>query len=100
MRFGCDSDTDSNRAMPMARETSKNTSLAKQRPVFLPLLPVSKGPKIEIIKSRLKLNSISLEFFKPDLQNSPQRIGDCWVARLKFSISLENFNPGGGGGRS
>ena len=50
------------------------------------LLP--KGPKIE-----RKL--ISLEIFNPDLQNSPQEIGVCWVACLKISILLENFNPGG-----
>ena len=44
------------------------------------------GPKI----------SISLEIFNLDLQNSPQeKIGVWWVARLKSSISLENFNPGG-----
>ena len=29
----------------------------------------------------------------PDLQNSPTKIGVWWVARLKFSISIENFNP-------
>ena len=49
-----------------------------------------KGPKIEKFQSRLKF-SISLEMFNPDLQNSPQKIGFWWVARLKFSISLENF---------
>ena len=35
--------------------------------------------------------SISLEIFNLDLQNSPQKIGGWWVARLKISISLENF---------
>ena len=35
--------------------------------------------------------SISLEFFNLDLENSPQKIGGWWVARLKISISLENF---------
>ena len=49
-----------------------------------------KGPKIENFQSRLKF-SISLENFNPDLQNFPQKIGPWWVARLKFSISLENF---------
>ena len=44
-------------------------------------------------QSRSKF-SIAIEHFNPDLQNSPQKIGVCWVARLKFSISLENFNPG------
>ena len=34
MRCGCDSDTDSNRAMPTASETSKTP--AKHRPVFFP----------------------------------------------------------------
>ena len=29
--------------------------------------------------------------FNPDLQNSPQKIGVWWVARLKISSSLENF---------
>ena len=62
-----------------------------------------KGPKIEKIQSRLKC-SISLEFFElawrfqswPSLnQNSPQKIGVWWVARLNFSISIENFNPSG-----
>ena len=41
-------------------------------------------------QSRLKV-SISLENFNPDLQNSPTKIGVWWVARLKFSISLEIF---------
>ena len=36
-------------------------------------------------------NSISIENFNPDLQNSPQQIGVCWVARLKFSISQFQF---------
>ena len=62
----------------------------------------TKGPKIE------KKKSISIEIFNLawkfqsrlkfsilDLQNSPQKIGVWWVARLKFSISIENFNPGG-----
>ena len=49
-----------------------------------------KGPKIEKIQSWLKF-SISLEMFNLDLQNFPQKIGPWWVARLKFSISLENF---------
>ena len=58
-----------------------------------------KGPKIEKIQSRLKFSvsletSISLEILNLDLQTSPQKIGVCWVARLKFSISIENFNPG------
>ena len=35
--------------------------------------------------------SISLENFNPDLLNLPLKIGVWWVARLKFSISLENF---------
>ena len=51
---------------------------------------VPKGPKIENFHSRMKF-SISLEIFNPDLRNSPQKIGVWWVARLKFSISLENF---------
>ena len=45
-------------------------------------------------QSRLKI-SISIENFKPDLQNFPQKLGVCWAARLKISISIENFNPGG-----
>ena len=45
---------------------------------------------LEIFQSRLK-TSISLEIFNLDLQNSPQKIGGWWVARLKISISLENF---------
>ena len=45
-------------------------------------------------QSRLKI-PISIENFNPDLQNSPQKIGVCWVSRLKFSISIEIFNPGG-----
>ena len=32
-----------------------------------------------------------IQIFNPDLQNSPQKIGVWWVARLKISISLENF---------
>ena len=52
--------------------------------------PFPKGPKIENIQSRLKF-SISLENFDPDLQNSPQKIGVWWAARLQCSISLENF---------
>ena len=39
-------------------------------------------------QSRLKISI-------PDLQNSPQKIGDWRVARLKISIPLEIFNPGG-----
>ena len=52
------------------------------------------------IQSRLELsisleNFVSLEMFNLDLQNSPLTIGPWWVAHLKFSISLANFNPGG-----
>ena len=36
VRCGCDSDTDSNRAMPTARRNVKNTNIAKHRPIFLP----------------------------------------------------------------
>ena len=43
---------------------------------------------------RLKF-SISIEIFNLDLQNSPQKMGVCWVARLKSSISIENVTPGG-----
>ena len=58
-----------------------------------------KGPKIEKIQSRLKI-SIALEIFNLDwnFQSWPQfptKIGVWWVVRLKFSISIENFNPGG-----
>ena len=42
------------------------------------------------MQDRLK-NSRSLEIFNPDLQNSPQKIGVWWMARLKISSSLENF---------
>ena len=50
-----------------------------------------RAPKIEKVQSRLKI-SISIEDFNPELQNSPQKAwGAWWVARLKFSISLENF---------
>ena len=52
------------------------------------------GPKCPPRQSRLKI-SISLGKFNPDLQNLPTKIGVWWVARLKFSISLENFDPGG-----
>ena len=39
-----------------------------------------KGPKIEKFQSRLKF-SISIENFNPDLQNSPQKKGfDGWLA--------------------
>ena len=54
------------------------------------------GPKIEKIQSRLKL-SISLENFNLDWtfqsrpSEFPTKIGVWWVARLKFSISLEIF---------
>ena len=41
-------------------------------------------------QSRLKI-SRSLEIFNPDLQNSPQKIGVWWVARLKISSSLGPF---------
>ena len=41
-------------------------------------------------QSRLKI-SISIDIFDLDLQNFPQKIGSWWVARLKESISLENF---------
>ena len=46
------------------------------------------------MQSRSKI-SISLEIFNLDLQNFQQRIGVWWAARLKFSISLDNSNPGG-----
>ena len=49
-----------------------------------------KGPNLEKNQTRLKF-SISLEMFNLDLQNSPQKIAFWWVARLKISISLENF---------
>ena len=52
--------------------------------------PTLRAPEIEKNQSRLKF-SISLEIFNPDLENSPRKIGVWWVARLKFSISLENF---------
>ena len=63
-------------------------------------LAIPKGPKIEKIQSRLKI-SISLEIFNLDWNfqswpsDFPTKIGVWWVARLKFSISIENFNPGG-----
>ena len=56
-----------------------------------------KGPNLEKIQDRLKFSislenfKKSLEIFNPDLQNSPQKIGVWWVARLKISSSLENF---------
>ena len=65
--------------------------------VTLPTLRAQRLKKINFdwkFQSRLKI-SISIEIFNPDLQNSPQKIGVCWVARLKFSISIENFNPKG-----
>ena len=40
MRCGCDSDTDSNRAMPTARETSKTQTLRNKGSFFPPLLLV------------------------------------------------------------
>ena len=54
------------------------------------LVDIPKGPNLEKNQDRLKF-SISLEIFNPDLQNSPQKIGVWWVARLKISSSLENF---------
>ena len=39
-----------------------------------------------LMQSRLK-TSFSREKFNLDLQNSPQKIGPCWLARLKFSRS-------------
>ena len=59
-------------------------------------IPFPKGPNLEKIQDRLKFsilleNSRSLEIFNPDLQNSPQKIGVWWVARLKISSSLEIF---------
>ena len=52
-----------------------------------------KGPKIEKNQSRLKF-SISIEIFNPGPSEFPTKIGIWWVARLKISISIENFNPG------
>ena len=46
-------------------------------------------------KVRIGGSGSRLKISIPELQNSPQKIGVCWVARLKFSISIENFNPGG-----
>ena len=50
----------------------------------------------------LKKKAISLEIFslawnvqsRPS-EFPPKKIGPWWVARLKFSVSFENFNPGG-----
>ena len=49
-----------------------------------------KGPNLEKNQSRLEF-SISLENFNPGLQNSPEKLGVWWAARLKFSLSPENF---------
>ena len=67
---------------------------------ILSTFPFPKGPKIENIQSGLKFSisvekSISIENFNLDLQNYPQRIGVWLAARLRFSISPENFNPEG-----
>ena len=58
--------------------------------------PKSQGPRIEKNQSRLKF-SISLENFNLDWtfqsrpSEFPTKIGVWWVARLKFTISLEIF---------
>ena len=53
-------------------------------------LVLKKSISLEIFNLAWKFQT-SLEIFNPDLQNSPTKIGIWWVARLKFSISLENF---------
>ena len=66
----------------------------------IPPVPFPEGPAIEKIQSRLiawniqsmRLKfSISLEMFDPDLDNSPHR-EPYFQSRLKCSISIENFN--------
>ena len=65
-------------------------------PVVNALTSAPQSLRAQRLKNSISIEkSISLENFNPDLQNSPQKIGVCWVARLKFSISLEDFNPGG-----
>ena len=60
-----------------------------------------KGPKIEkanllkISQSHLKILKSRLKMFSILTLSMPHhKEGVWWVARLKFSISLENFNPG------
>ena len=70
-------------------------------PLTFTMHPISpEGPNLEknISLERLKTSSetleifnIDLENFNLDLENSPQNIGVWWVARLKFSSSLENI---------
>ena len=50
VRFGCDSDTDLNRAMPMARETSKTQTLRNTGPFFFPHLVGSKESVLKVPK--------------------------------------------------
>ena len=45
--------------------------------------------KARLLKHDFPVHGI--EHFNLELQNSPQKIGVWWVARLKCSISLENF---------
>ena len=60
------------------------------------IVRIPKGPRIEKFQSRLKF-SIPLEIFNLDwkFQSRPSEFPTenrgWWVARLKFSISLENF---------
>ena len=56
--------------------------------------PTPEAQRLEKINLDWNFQS-RLKFSIPDLQNSPQKIGVWWVARLKISISIENFNPGG-----
>ena len=67
---------------------SPKTSLPRgpcDRKKSIPIENINPDRKFQ---SRLKISI-------PDLQNSPQKIGDWRVARLKISIPLEIFNPGG-----
>ena len=56
--------------------------------------PPLKAQWLKTFQSRLK-SSISLEIFQSWSSEFSTKKGVWWVARLKFSISLENFNPRG-----
>ena len=77
-----------------SREKSTNRKcqsvILSERLVLEHVCKYPEGPKTEKSQSRLKC-SVLLEIFNLDLQNSPPKIGVWWVARLKCSISLENF---------
>ena len=78
----------------VSRSSGEVSLPSRDTPILSPIHN-PKGPKIEKMQSRLKFTtrlkfSISLEIFNPGPSEFPtKKIGVWWVARLKISISIE-----------